>query len=90
LIKREGWDILSIGSDFDGLINHLDCCSSSVEVSKLEGFMLDVLNSGTDISQAGFNYRLPAAEIQRLLFGLTPEEAMEKVFYQECREFSKE
>ena len=85
--RQEGWDILSIGSDFDGLINHLDCCPSSVEVSKLEGFMLDVLNSGTDISQAGFNYRLPAAEIQRLLFGLTPEEAMEKVFYKNAENF---
>lgn len=85
--QKEGWDILCIGSDFDGLINHLDCCPSSADVPKLESFMLDVLNSGNDIAQAGFNYSISAAEIQRLLFGLTPEEAMEKVFYKNFENF---
>jgi hypothetical protein len=87
--QREAWDILSIGSDFDGLINHLDCCPSSEEIPRLESFMLDVLNSGTDIVQAGFNYSFSAIEINRLLFGLTPEEAMEKVFYTNVIEFLK-
>lgn len=87
--KPEAWDILCIGSDFDGLINHLDCCSSSIEIPKLESFMLDVLNNGTDIKQDGFNYSISAAEIWRLLFGLTPEEAMEKVFYKNVEAFLK-
>ena len=89
LNKKEGWDIISIGSDFDGLINHLNCCQSSAEVPVLEKYMLKVLKSKTDISQEGFNYSLTAGEIQTLMFGMQPQDILEKVFYSNAVNFLK-
>lgn len=89
LNKKEAWDIISIGSDFDGLINHLNCCQSSAEVPVLEKYMLKVLKGKTDISQEGFNYRLTAGEIQTLMFGMQPQDILEKVFYSNAVNFLK-
>jgi microsomal dipeptidase-like Zn-dependent dipeptidase len=87
--KKEAWDIICVGSDFDGLINHLDSCPTSKDVPALKHKALDVLRSRTDLSQNGFNYSLPAGEIDALLFGYTFEEVLDKVFYKNVTEFLK-
>ncbi|MEP7109953.1 MAG: hypothetical protein ABI760_18300 [Ferruginibacter sp.] len=76
----QGWDILSIGSDYDGLINHLDFYPTSAEMPVLRNDMLEFLKSPEEISQAGFNYSVPLPEINRLMFDLNAEEIIEKVF----------
>ncbi len=87
--QKEAWDIIAIGSDFDGLINHLDCCPSAADVPTLEQLMLQFLNSDVAIEQAGFNYSIPKAEMQALMFGLSPQQIMEKVFYNNAVAFLK-
>lgn len=76
----KGWDLLSIGSDYDGLINHLDFYPSTAEMPTLRNDMLDFLKNPTAISQHGFNYSLSLAEINRLMFGLTADEIIDKIF----------
>jgi microsomal dipeptidase-like Zn-dependent dipeptidase len=85
--KKEAWDIVCIGSDFDGIINHLDSCPTSKEVPELKSTLLTVLNNKLDISQMGFNYSISAEEIQRLHFGYTSEEILQKVFYNNVLHF---
>lgn len=86
---KEGWDILSIGSDYDGLINHLDFYPTTGEMPVLRSDMLKFLKKPVEISQAGFTYTLPVAEIKRLMFGLTPETIIEKIFARNTMEFLK-
>ena len=84
-----GWDLLSIGSDYDGLINHLDFYPTAAEMPVLRNDMLEFLKHPEEISQSGFNYRLSLAEINSLMFGLTAEEIIEKIFARNVMEFLK-
>ncbi len=86
---KKGWDILSIGSDYDGLINHLDFYPTTAEMPVLRNDMLDFLKTPEEISQAGFNYSVPLAEIKRLMFDLTVEDIIEKIFARNVIAFLK-
>ena len=76
----KGWDLLSIGSDYDGLINHLDFYPTTADMPTLKKDMLNFLKKPTEKSQAGFNYKLTLAEINRLMFGLSAEDIIDKIF----------
>ena len=76
----KGWDLLSIGSDYDGLINHLDFYPTTADMPTLRQDMLDFLNDPTDIFQDGFNYSLSVADINRLMFGLSAADIIDKIF----------
>ncbi len=78
--SAKGWHLLSIGSDYDGLINHLDFYPSTAEMPNLRKDMLDFLENPTEISQPGFNYSISLAEINRLMFGLTAEAIIDRIF----------
>jgi len=88
--NKDGWDILSIGSDYDGLINHLDFYPTTAEMPDLRKDLTDFLNDPEEISQAGFNYSLSLPEIQQLMFGLTPAEIVDKVFAENAMRFLKD
>jgi len=85
----KGWDLLSIGSDYDGLINHLDFYPTSGEMPVLKNDMLAFLNNPEEISQPGFNYSVPLPEINRLMFGLTPDDIIDKIFAGNAMTFLK-
>ena len=87
--SKAGWDILSIGSDYDGLINHLDFYPTSGEMPVLRNDMLKFLKKPVEISQPGFNYTLSLADIKMLMFDLTPETIIEKIFARNTMEFLK-
>lgn len=78
--SKKGWDIICIGSDYDGLINHLDFYPTTAEMPVLRNDMLEFLNNPEEISQPGFNYSVQLPEIKRLMFGLTADEIIEKIF----------
>ncbi|MBC7886781.1 MAG: hypothetical protein H7Z13_02765 [Ferruginibacter sp.] len=77
---KQGWDLLCVGSDYDGLINHLDFYPTTAEMPDLRNDVLEFLRTPEEISQAGFNYSVLLPEIKRLMFGLTAEEITDKIF----------
>ena len=85
----KGWDLLSIGSDYDGLINHLDFYPTAGEMPVLKNDMLAFLNDPEEISQPGFNYTVPLPEIKRLMFDLTADDIIEKIFAGNAMTFLK-
>ncbi|MGB4844388.1 MAG: hypothetical protein WBP16_07980 [Ferruginibacter sp.] len=87
--SKKGWDILSIGSDYDGLINHLDFYPTTAEMPTLRNDMLQFLKNPTEISQPGFNYSISLAEINRLMFGLDAEDITDKIFADNVMKFLK-
>ena len=87
--SKKGWDLVSIGSDYDGLINHLDFYPTSGEIPVLRNDTLEFLKKPTAISQDGFNYSLTVTEIQQLMFDLTPAEITGKIFAGNVMEFLK-
>lgn len=78
--RPQAWDLISIGSDYDGLINHLDFYPTTAEMPVLRNDMLEFLKSPEEISQPGFNYVVTLPEIKRLMFDLTAEEIIDKIF----------
>ena len=78
--SQKGWDLLSIGSDYDGLINHLDFYPTTANMPTVREDMLNFFKNPVEISQDGFNYSLTLNEIKRLMFGLSAEEIIDKIF----------
>ena len=78
--SKQGWDLLSIGSDYDGFIQYMEFYPSTAEIPVLRNDMLEFLNNPEEISQPGFNYTLLLPEINRLMFGLSPKEILDKIF----------
>lgn len=78
--SKKGWDLLSIGSDYDGFIHHLDFYPTTAEMPILKNDLLVFLLQPEDISPTAFNYSMPLQEIQRLMFGISAEEIIQKVF----------
>jgi microsomal dipeptidase-like Zn-dependent dipeptidase len=87
--NKKGWDIISIGSDYDGLINHLDFYPTAAEMPVLREDMLAFLQNPEEISQPGFNYTLPLTEIKRLLFDYSPAIILQKIFCDNAMAFLK-
>ncbi len=73
--KKTAWDVLTIGSDFDGVITHFDCYD---EMSKLPELKKDIVNYLTKT-----NYK------KELWFNYSPTELMDKLFTQNAMDFLK-
>ncbi len=73
--KKSAWDILTIGSDFDGVIAHFDIYE---DMSKMPEFKKDLIDFFTRNK-----YR------SDLWFGYTPEEMIHKLFTQNAMDFLK-
>ncbi len=79
--NKNGWNILCIGSDFDGGIDPIDCLPA---VGCLEGFEQDLINC--------FDKLYLGKDYKKELFldeNLTLEKALRKVFYENLRDFIK-
>lgn len=77
----KGWDLCCIGSDFDGLINHLDPFPDSGRISILRDEVVHYLKNLHDVKEPHTgNMIFSIAEMQQLMFGLSPEEITEKIF----------
>ena len=77
--KKQAWNHICIGTDFDGVINPLDAYPDG---SFLEEFAADVVNHWKVLMRSP-----PHQEVAQLLFGLSPEEVMEKVVWANAMSF---
>lgn len=73
--QKSGWDILTIGSDFDGVITHFDIYEDASKLPELKKDLIDFLSKR--------KYR------SDLWFGYTPEEMIHKLFTQNAMDFLK-
>lgn len=73
--KEKIWDIFAIGSDFDGFIDPVDAFVTSEEFSSLEHFLYLALEKHRNF--------------ERINFGLTAEEIIKKIMFQNAIDFIK-
>jgi len=73
--KRSGWDVLSIGSDYDGIITHIDCYENATRFTNLKADLVAYLHK----------YQ----PHPNLWFGYTPEKMIEKVMCTNAMNFLK-
>jgi microsomal dipeptidase-like Zn-dependent dipeptidase len=85
--RPEAWEVMCIGSDYDGIINHLEQYPTSADMQTLRKDMRDFLNKPDDIVEMDFVMR--KEEIVRLMFGMTADEICEKVFCSNAMAFLK-
>ena len=80
--QASAWDILSIGSDFDGMITPFEFYPRANEMPDMAADMYAFLQNPTDL------FDIPQAEVKRLMFGLTPEDIMRKVMFDNAYQFA--
>lgn len=90
--QRQGanaWKMIALGSDYDGLVDPIDTFDTVANFKNLRQSMIDYLNAGKEIFYAshGEAKTLAKSEVQSLLFGQSPEEVLQKVFYQNTDHF---
>lgn len=73
--EKSGWDIVAIGTDFDGTITHMDPYESSAKFPMLQQDLIDYLEE--------HNYQ------QDLWFGYTPTELVTKIMSGNAMRFYK-
>ncbi|MFN8395300.1 MAG: hypothetical protein U0176_11685 [Bacteroidia bacterium] len=71
---REAWDIISIGSDFDGMINAMEPYDQAVKLPTLRDDLLAFFENPEDVFDM-----FPRRKVQRYMFGLTAQEIVDKV-----------
>jgi hypothetical protein len=87
IVKHSGrgdttaWRHIGFGSDFDGFINPLDICETSGDVPQFQQFLIEAIPYFLKIHP---EYHLGANPLG-LLYGLTVEQAMSKLFYDNSR-----
>jgi len=88
---KKAWDLFCIGSDFDGLINHLDSFESAAKMNDLKSTMSYFLQEPEDIilffKDKNTQYTLNIQDIERLKNGFTNQELTDKIFYKNALQF---
>jgi len=73
--KKSGWDVPTLGSDFDGVITHFDHYPNMASLPQLKSDLIHYLKTN--------NYK------KELWFDYTPEELIHKLFTQNAMDFLK-
>ncbi len=73
--EKSGWDIIALGTDFDGSITHMDPYPSSAHLPLLRQDLVEYLEKN--------------AYQKKLWFGYTPTEIVDKMMYKNAMEFYK-
>lgn len=81
--ERSAWDIIAIGSDFDGLITPFEIYLRANDMPDLARDMTAFLKDPKDISTV-----FPKAKIQELMYGYTPEQIVRKIMYENGLRFA--
>lgn len=86
----EVWNVFSIGSDYDGLINHLDPFPGSELIQVLREEIEFYLNNLHDVVEPGTgNIIFSVAEMKTLMMGFTAKQITEKIFSSNVMAFLK-
>jgi len=84
----DAWNVFCIGSDFDGLINHLDVFPTSGQMPVLRDEIEFFLNNLTPIKEPqSYDFEMSVDEMKRLMMNLTPEEITSKIFSENVMNF---
>lgn len=86
----KGWDLCCIGSDYDGLINHLDPFPTAATISVLRDeieFYLDNLHNVIEPQTGRIIFTV--AQMKNLMMGLTAKQIAEKIFCTNAMAFLK-
>ncbi|HOZ51652.1 MAG TPA: hypothetical protein PLU17_07345 [Chitinophagaceae bacterium] len=85
------WDLFAIGSDFDGLINHLDSFESAAKMHDLKSTMSYFLQEPEEIilffKDKNTQYTLSLPDIERLKKGFSNQELVDKIFSKNALKF---
>ncbi len=81
--EKSAWDIVAIGSDFDGMIVPFDAYPRSNEMPKLAEDLLNFLKNPEPIFDL-----FTVEEIERLMFGYSPEEILQKLMFENGYNFA--
>lgn len=90
---RKAWDMICIGSDFDGLINHLVCFETSSKMDALKytmGYFLEEPQGITFYSNNNHQYTLDMEALENLKCGLSNKEIIDKIFSGNAMNFLKD
>ena len=84
-----GWKMVALGSDYDGLVDPFDLFDGTSEFMVLREEMINYLNAKKEIffAEAGEAKVLPNQEVDLLMFGKTPEELLKDVFHKNTDQF---
>lgn len=74
LKEPDAWDIISIGSDFDGMINAMEPYDQAIKMPSLREDLIDFFSDPEDVFDL-----FPRRKVQRLMFHHSPEELVDKV-----------
>jgi microsomal dipeptidase-like Zn-dependent dipeptidase len=80
---KSAWDIVAIGSDFDGMITPFETYVKASDMPEMAADLLAYLKNPTDL----FNL-FTKEEIEQLMYGYTPEELIRKIFYENAYQFT--
>mgnify|MGYP003817078665 CR=1 FL=1 len=88
---KSAWDIFAIGSDFDGLINHLDSFGSAASMNGLKATMAYFLEEPEDImlfwKDEKTQYTITVAQQTALQQGISHTELIQKLFQENAMKF---
>jgi microsomal dipeptidase-like Zn-dependent dipeptidase len=82
---KSAWDIISIGSDFDGMIDALDSYTKADHFSAMADDLIGFIDTNNSLEEIG----LSASEMQRLKFGYSTEMIAEKIMRGNAIDFLK-
>lgn len=90
LNTKSAWDIIAIGSDYDGMINHLDLYPTEADLGTLKTDLMAHLAASNGFTCKGFNLaEFSKGEIDMLKFGYSIDELIDKIFSQNAMDFLK-
>jgi microsomal dipeptidase-like Zn-dependent dipeptidase len=87
---KEAWDLVCLGSDFDGLIGAFQEYNELDDYDTLAQHFFQFLNLMPEDSYSGKTDEYPAftrSEYKRLMFGYTPEQIVDKIMYKNVENF---
>jgi microsomal dipeptidase-like Zn-dependent dipeptidase len=71
---KEAWDIISLGSDFDGMINAMETYDQAIKLPTLRDDLISYFETPEDIFDL-----FPKRKVQRYMYGMSATEIVDKV-----------
>ena len=80
--SKKAWDIITLGSDYDGIMNPFDFYPKSSDFQSLAGHLLYFLSHPQELLYApdGRYETLTVKKMKKLMYGYSAKEVVEKIF----------
>lgn len=87
--RENGWKIIALGSDYDGLVDPINTFPGVDSFQDLRTEMIDYLSADKEIYflQNGEAKTIPSAEVRTLQFGQTAEQLLDRVLFGNTQRF---